>query len=233
MHNVTYSIILSKIVIGGIFITSNIAFANNDDSFQIAKQSFKEDCEIIWSQQQENLTSGSQTYSKIEQGYDQCKSAQRKLKEASKSSEKIEFLDGQFYTLKPASWSILNDLNDEADLQMGNLSKQAYCIIMSESKIDYENNFSLDEYSELTSSFILEAIANPSLSEAEYMSLNGKPAIKYELAGSIDGIRVRYWHVSIDTESHFHQVILWSLPSKFEGNRADYEAVLNSFNNKL
>ena len=233
MSNIVFRGILRKIVISGTIIASTIAFANNDDPFQIAKQSLQEDCEIIWLQEKENLTYGSQQYHKIEQGYEQCKSAQHKLKEARKSAEKVEFLDGQFYTLKPASWSILDDLNDEADLQMGNLSQEAYCIIISESKIDYESDFTLEEYSELASSFILEAIANPSLSEAENMILNGQSAIKYDLAGSIDGIRVRYWHVSIDTESHFHQVILWSLPSKFDRNKADYEAVLNSFNNRF
>ena len=155
------------------------------------------------------------------------------LKETRKSSEIVEFIDGQFYVLKPASWSILDNLNDEADLQMGNLSQEAYCIVMSESKIDYDNSFTLEKYSELTSGFILEALANPTLSEAENMILNGQPAVKYELIGSINGIRVRYWHVSINTESHFHQVILWSLPSKFERNRADYEAVLNSFDNRF
>ena len=229
MQNISFRGILTVIAISGTLTTSTIVLAKNDDSFPITKQSSKEDCGIIWSQAKENLIN----YDNQDQKLEPCKSPQKRLKEAQKSSEMVEFLDGQFHALKPKSWSILDNLNDEADLQMGNLSQEAYCIIMSESKIDYDDYFTLEEYSKLTSGFILGAIANPSISEAENINLNGQSAIKYELTGSINGIRIRYWHVSIDTKSHFHQVILWSLPSKFDRNKADYEAVLNSFNNKF
>ena len=150
------------------------------------------------------------------------------VKAGGKTSEVVSFLDGQFSTIKPASWSIRQDLHDYADLQMGNLSKGAYCIVMSESKIDYDDNYTLDDYSKLTSNFIIENIPQPSVS-AENLVINGNSAIRTEIIGSVDGIKIRYWHISIDTKSHFHQLVLWSVPSYFEANRADYEAVLNSF----
>lgn len=155
-------------------------------------------------------------------------SSQSKVKAGQKTSEVVNFLNGQFSTIKPDNWSIREDLHDYADLQMGNLSKGAYCIVMSESKIDYDDHYTLESYSDLTSSFILENIPRPSVS-AENLVINGNSAIKTEIIGSVDGIKIRYWHISIETESHFHQLVLWSVPSHFERNKADYEAVLNSF----
>ena len=159
-------------------------------------------------------------------------SVQNKLKTGQKTSEVVDFLDGQFSTIKPASWSIRKDLHDYADLQMGNLSKEAYCVVMSEPKMDYDDYYSLKDYSELTSGFIIEGIPNPSVSE-ENLSINGHSAVKTEIRGSIDGIKIRYWHVSIETDSHFHQLVLWSVPSYFEKNKADYEMVLNSFDSNF
>lgn len=123
---------------------------------------------------------------------------------------------------------MLSDLNDEADLQMGNLLKEAYCTVLTESKEDFADDFSLAELGEITRGSLLSSIEDASSEGPEEMSLNGQPAIRYELAGTVDNVKVRYWHVVVDSESHFHQVILWSLPSKFEGNRSDFEAVLSS-----
>ena len=52
--------------------------------------------------------------------------------------------------------------------------------------------------------------------------------IRYEMEGTVDGIRARYWHVTVETENFFHQFIIWSLKSKFSKNEEDFDAVLQS-----
>lgn len=49
------------------------------------------------------------------------------------------------------------------------------------------------------------------------------------LTGNSDGINVVYWHVTIETREYYHQMVLWSLKSKFSKNEADFIAVIQSF----
>ena len=68
-------------------------------------------------------------------------------------SKRVKFLDDSFSVEMPASWSIRKDLNDAADLQMGNLFKEAYTIILSEHKSDFDE-ITLEDHSDLTRSLI-------------------------------------------------------------------------------
>ncbi|MEM7565144.1 MAG: hypothetical protein AAF353_19195 [Pseudomonadota bacterium] len=143
-------------------------------------------------------------------------------------AEPVVFLNGAFSVVKPASWLTMDDLNDEADLQMGNIFKEAYVIVLTESKQDFEN-IGLHEHSDLTRSGVKEVLKNYQESPPENFDIGGYPALRYQLSGSIDSLKIVYWHVTIETNDHFHQMLLWSLPSKFDGNKADFSAVIQSF----
>lgn len=140
----------------------------------------------------------------------------------------VEFFDGHFSAMKPGSWSMLTDLNDEADLQMGNKLKEAYCVVLTESKDDFAEGYSLEEFGEVTRQGLLSSLADATVEGPESMTLNDQAAIRYELVGTVDRVKIKYWHVVVDSESHFNQVLLWSLPSRFDRNRGDFEAVLSS-----
>ena len=146
----------------------------------------------------------------------------------SKRQERVAFLDNSFAVTKPASWSIKKDLNDVADLQMGNFIKEAYAIIISESKMDFED-LSLEGHSDITRSLIREGLRNYKESDPEYLENNDFPTLRYRLTGTAEGINIVYWHVTIETEEHFHQMLLWSLKSKFSKNKTDFNAVIQSF----
>ena len=142
--------------------------------------------------------------------------------------ETVSFLDGQFVALKPATWSLLSNLNEEADLQMGNIFKEAYGVVLSEAKIDFAEEITLSQFSDITRAPLRDALKDYSEEGPERLVLNGRPAIRYTLGGSLNNIRIKYWHTSIDSPNHYHQVLLWSLPSKFDENKAEFESVLNS-----
>lgn len=146
----------------------------------------------------------------------------------SNKPEKIEFLNNSFAVIKPASWSLRSDLNDVADLQMGNSFKEAYAIIISENKMDFEN-LSLEGHSDITRSLIKEGLKHYQESDPEYLNNGSFRFLRYRLSGNINGVNVVYWHVTLETEEHFHQMLLWSLKSKFSKNEADFNAVIQSF----
>jgi len=142
--------------------------------------------------------------------------------------KKVEFLDQSFSVQMPASWSLRGDLNDVADLQMGNPFKEAYTIIISENKMDFDD-ISLEGHSELTRSMIKQGLKNCQESNQEALDIGGNRAVRYRLTGSMDGLKIVYWHVTLETENHYHQMLLWSLKSKFSKNEADFDSVIQSF----
>lgn len=145
-----------------------------------------------------------------------------------KTGKMVTFYEDQFSILKPKKWRMMNDLNEEADLQMGNVRKEAYAIVLTESKMDFEDA-SLQDYSDLTRGFLSENLKKHEESAPEKLTINGYPAIKYSITGNIDFIKLKYWHVSIEAGDHFHQIVMWSLNSKFEKNQATYNKVIQSF----
>ena len=141
---------------------------------------------------------------------------------------KVEFINNAYSVTMPASWSLRSDLNDVADLQMGNTYKEAYVIVISENKMDFEK-LTLEGHSDLTRSSIKQVLKNYTESAPEYLSNGNFKTLRYRLTGSIEGLNLVYWHVTIESKLYFHQMLLWSLKSKFPDNKTDYEAVIRSF----
>jgi len=142
--------------------------------------------------------------------------------------KKVEFLDQSFAVEMPASWSLRSDLNDVADLQMGNPFKEAYAIVISENKMDFDE-MTLQDHSDLTRSMIGNNLKNYHESDPEVLEIGGNQALRYLLTGSVDGLNIIYWHITIETQNHYHQMLMWSLKSKFAQNQDDFESVLQSF----
>ena len=130
----------------------------------------------------------------------------------------------------PDNWSERTDLNDEADIQVAYLRKEMYIIVMSEDKQDFEDSFTAESYSELTREFITDGLTSLEISDtAEELEIDGHSALQYEIRGTMDGIKIAYLHITVDGDQAFHQIIAWTLPSKWDTNRPILESVINSF----
>lgn len=171
----------------------------------------------------ENLTSNDNT-SPINS--EQSKPAQAQTEIQGKV---ITSQDGTTQVVVPDSWSIQQNLNDVADLQVADTAKENYLIVISEPKSDFDNNVSVEKYSEMTRGFILNSIQGGQLSEPQNFTINGKPALQYQIRGSVDGINVVYWHTAIEGNKGFHQLLAWTLPSKLGENEPILKSVINSF----
>src|SRR5204862_4915230 len=67
--------------------------------------------------------------------------------------------DGTSRIEVPEDWKKLNDLNDAAEIQAGNRSKEQYLIVLSENKSDLAN-FTLRKHHETTRDAMLHKMAN-------------------------------------------------------------------------
>ncbi|MDH5656239.1 MAG: hypothetical protein OEZ34_10045 [Spirochaetia bacterium] len=128
----------------------------------------------------------------------------------------------------PGNWVEMTDLNDEANLQIGNVFEEGYLIVISESKDDFDK-MNLEEYSRITFEPLYEGLSKRRQEKPEVFRIGNHDAIKRDLEGVIDNININYIHAVTETEKNFHQIVGWSLKSKFETNKPILEEIINSF----
>lgn len=148
-------------------------------------------------------------------------------------AETLTFYGGEFTAHKPDGWTILDDLNDQADLGMGNYIREAYALILTEPKTDFDDGIDYRAHSDITRENMEYVIERYTETEGrEVTTTAGDSGISYEIRGTVDDLKIVYLHVTVETDDHLHQILQWSLPSKFERNEKDYEAVWKSLKAK-
>jgi hypothetical protein len=136
--------------------------------------------------------------------------------------------DGKSQVTVPGTWQKLSNLNDEADLQAGYPRQEQYLIVLTESKVDLVD-IDLEAYAELILQKLTHNLQSPQISEPRNLTINGRPAIQYEVRGIVKNLNVVYWLTSVEGAKHFHQVLAWTLASKVEANQPVLREVIESF----
>ena len=148
---------------------------------------------------------------------------------ASGAPDTVTASDRQSQITIPRGWKVKADLHDEAEIEVGNFLSQAYLIVLSESKQDFDD-ITYERHSQLTRTGLLENLKNAQMSGAPtQLTINGMPAVQYEVRGSVDGVKLVYLHTTIDGKASFHQVITWTTPSRYAKNKATMQSVITSF----
>jgi hypothetical protein len=150
--------------------------------------------------------------------------------ETSEGSKVITSDDGFCQLEIPNDWSLRSDLNDYANIQAANLKKEVYVITISEYKIDFADDTTLESYSDITYQTFVDSLTDPvMISGPTQLEINGRRALQYEIRGEVEGVRAVCLHTSVDGEKGFHQVLAWTLISKYEKNLALLRSVIDSF----
>jgi hypothetical protein len=145
--------------------------------------------------------------------------------------EKIIQSDNQdFHLTKPRGWKVDNKLNDEADIQIANEKKEGYFIVLSELKTDFEVTVDYKRHSQITRDLMKEELTNyQEVSDPMTVRINGMKGVQYEITASVDEVRIKILHTTLDGDRYFHQLIGGSLYSKYDLNKLTFDKILNSF----
>lgn len=127
----------------------------------------------------------------------------------------------------PASWREDRALNAQADLQASNRGAEAYALVIPDSKQEFVNQ-KLEDFATTAKDNFLKGVQNANVTGPKPLTLNGKPAIRYEVQGTAENVRVVYLMTLMETESRFLQVIAWSVPDRLNENRPILEKVTAS-----
>ncbi len=119
---------------------------------------------------------------------------------------------GGFSVKLPGNWKLLDGLHEDAGLQAGNLRREEYFIVISETKEDFAGD--LREYSDLTAGNMVSALTKGSGGAVRELSLDGMPALQRTISGVADNANVTYLQTVVESDTRFHQVLGWTLKSK-------------------
>ncbi len=129
----------------------------------------------------------------------------------------------------PKGWSTQTELNAEADIQIANIWKDMYLIVLSEPKSDFPEDMDYLAHSELTRGEIMKALTNASQDEGpNNLDFEGRKAVEYQISGQVEGTDIVYLHTTIDDRSMYHQVLAWTTPARFDEAKATLRTAARS-----
>ena len=121
------------------------------------------------------------------------------------------------------------DLNEHASLQLTDARHESYVIVLSESKASC-GELTAGQHARCTTGALLEALADGRIEGGpEPLIVNGRPALCYELSGTVDGVPIAYLHTTVEGVGAYHQILAWTPAERLSENRATLEALIASF----
>jgi hypothetical protein len=128
----------------------------------------------------------------------------------------------------PGSWREY-DLHEQASIQMAHLAREHYLIVMEELGIDFVDDFTLQDYAEIIRNNMVDIVDNadnPVITDATIgNNINAK---QFELAGTVDGIKIKYYVTFAKTNDVFYQFVTWSLQSRYDDAKPVFDEILRS-----
>lgn len=153
-----------------------------------------------------------------------------KAKTARDAADKKKLMtskDGSFSIEVPGSWKSMPELNEDAQIAAGNSIRDVYAMVIPNPRSDYEGTF--DEFDKLVLEVLLASVEKPEVSASESLTIQGRPARRRRVEGTIEKTRVAYHLVTIETKDTYYQLMAWTMPSREATMRPTIDEVIQSF----
>ncbi|BBI33024.1 hypothetical protein [Cohnella abietis] len=157
---------------------------------------------------------------------------QPKATNTPKSSSETEVKtseDGKLEITIPKGWDDKVELMPDADIQAMNGREEEYLVILRESKSDFADDFSLEEYRDIIIDNMAGSLINANVSEPKKLVINGMSALQYEISGEMDKLKVSYLATIIESDNNFTQVLFWTLLNRMENKREAFAKAASTF----
>jgi hypothetical protein len=155
-------------------------------------------------------------------------SDRERARELAVERKECKALDGTIAVNVPGDWIDMPQLNALATIRAGNKSKEQYLIVISEPKSDFQD-MTLETHHQTTRNQMLQKMKNGSGTNPTTKKINGYPALQDELHGTRENTNVVFLHTTVDTGDHYHQILAWTLKSRWVKHKDLLSEVTNSF----
>ena len=136
--------------------------------------------------------------------------------------------DGLLSFELPSNWKEVDELHDEASLKYGHLRSEQYMLVLSENKSDFEEDVSLRDYADLCLENAELATSGMRFGEWTEHQIANRKMLKVQMSATVDRIKIKYQYGYYETKDHYHQIMQWTLPSKWGSSQPLFNVVLDS-----
>lgn len=123
------------------------------------------------------------------------------------SDVEVEATDHRSKMRVPSSWSAQSDLNEKADLQLGNRLKQEYLIVLTEAKEDFAS-MDAERLLEHHVSKLESGVTSPLRVSLPTTTLGAYPARQMELHATVNNLNIIYLVTAVEGPKYFHGIIV-------------------------
>jgi hypothetical protein len=154
----------------------------------------------------------------------------------SKSPAVFTSPDGRVSVTAPAGWEKHTFKSKLGKIGIANMPRKGFGEVIIESKSDLKDGLTLSRYAEIVMKKTAERtgatgdIENRTVSEPTSLTINGYPAMRYEIKATVQDSKFVYARTFVETPDFFVQVLLWTIPSHLSENQADFDSIANSLN---
>ncbi len=152
------------------------------------------------------------------------------LREKSLKTKVVTASDGSCTLEVVNAWATIPNLNEDAVVQVGNLVREEYCIVIREPKTDFSTNFK--GFAELAVGMTAKNAGLTGTAPLQRIEVGPHSAYQTKFSGTVEKIKVVYLMTAVETDDSFCQIICWTLPSSEERGMPLFEAATASFRAK-
>jgi hypothetical protein len=144
------------------------------------------------------------------------------------STQVIASAEGTERILAPRNWRPLPDLNEAASVAAGNKLAEEYLIVLSENKADLADS-SLEKHHHQSGNHMLSTLKDGSATATTSLTIDGHPALQDELRGVSENTIIVFLHTTVDDGKYIHQILAWTLKSRWDSKKSRLQEVTRSF----
>ncbi len=130
--------------------------------------------------------------------------------------------DKKMQVTLPGEWKQRPTGKDSHQLSATLPGQAAYMLLISEPKEDFKD---IKAYSKIVTTQMSQSLEEAQVSESTEVKVNGQEALRFQIRGIVDGMRVVYVLTVLETQSRFNQVLGWTSNSKLADNKQRLESL--------
>lgn len=148
---------------------------------------------------------------------------------------------GDLFTISlPDYLKEMDNLNDEAVLQYGNIYKESYIVVIDEPKQEFADTFKgfneydddlslIDNYLNAQTNFLRESIQNFQTIPYNVDTINGLPARQMMVTGKVDGLNISYLVGFVEGKERIFMIMTWTLKERANKYEDIFNKIIGSF----
>jgi hypothetical protein len=144
------------------------------------------------------------------------------------ASHTVHSDDGLSELTAPGSWRTRPNLGRSGTIRLGDDSTETYLIVNTYLPNELQQ-MSFPEMAEHVSTTVMKRQRSGKISTPRSLTVNGRPAVEYEISGATGSLPLIYLSTVIDGERARYHIVSWTLAERFSASRDLMREVAASF----